>query len=215
MQNFTSIEQMMARYDVKRRPVTSFCPHCANPRGQGLRPEGWAHVRKRLWEDPLVYDCWRCLKCKKRFRKGDEVRGQSQGPEEWVKECIGLQYDTAIAMLSVNFPRPGGFANVIGGIAQIGMYSDDSTFARQSMVMTAQQQIANFQHHQGAQQGAQQIEAELQHVLALADDYFHGAERRKQAAAEEASARIAETQILGEAIADAMMRRVQEQKRST
>jgi hypothetical protein len=88
------------------------------------------------------------------------------------------------------------------------MYSDNSTYARQSMVFTGQRLFAQHEQNQYLMQAEQQIEAECRYALQLADEYFHGDERRQQAAAVE----VERLRIIGESIADAMFNRVDQQR---
>lgn len=134
-------------------------------------------------------------------------------PETRERSMLGMievQRQMAYALIDYTpgQKRPGVLRTLLGGVAQAGMYSDNPTFARQSMVFTAQNELAKHRQSQTIAQRQQQIEAEYRQARALVDEYFHGAERRAQARAEEDR----RMRLLGESIADAMMRRVQEQR---
>lgn len=214
MTYFKTPEQYLAEYPGLNAslPVTAnVCPTPNLLRGEECKQSECKFV-KGNWGG-LVKSMWRC----KHFHHFDEYkvivvgsRIESRTFAQFVVDRLSEDRERAYTRISALAPTSGS-GGVMGGVAQIGMYSDDPTFARQSMAYSAQLALRQFNNqHQSERYFDREnalVDAEFEYAYALADEYFYGDERRAQDAAEEADRIVAQA----EALADAMMRRVQQQ----
>lgn len=197
---FKAPEQYLSYYTSgERRTYELQCPRC------GVAVTDNTRKYRKKQKD------WRCRKCRHTYAIGNRVlvrtEPETMSPEEYVGWQIREDYGRAFDALHHTLKVPG-LTTAIGAVAQVGMFSENSMYARDSMVVTAQAMYRQHQQQAYGAQVVQQIEDEYQLAVALADEHFHGQARRQAAATQVAE----ETAALGRAIADAMYQRVQEQR---